>query len=155
MRRPRPSAASRKEQANAWPASQTRSATRRTAQPDRPGEAVEIPAAALPLLRKILDQIAEGRPVAIVADDAELSTQQAAELLGVSRPFLVGLLERGAIPPSAGSEPTDGSSSTRPLMDYKHRADAERLKAMEALAARLKSWAWAIDVAPVIAVHDA
>jgi excisionase family DNA binding protein len=112
----------------------TRSARLELRQPDRPGEAVEIPAAALPLFRKVLDQIAEGRPVAIVADDAELSTQQAAELLGVSRPFLIGLLERGAIPfRRVGAH---RSVRLHDLMDYKRRDDADRFKAMEALAAQ-------------------
>ena len=71
-------------------------------------EAVEIPAAVLPLLRQVLDQIAAGNPVAVVAEDAELSTQQAADSLGVSRPFLVGLLE-AAPSPSGRSAPTAGS----------------------------------------------
>ena len=112
----------------------TRSARLELGEPNGPAEVVEIPAAALPLLRKILDQIAEGHPVAIVADDAELSTQQAAELLGVSRPFLVGLLERGAI--SFRRVGAHRRVRLQDLMDYKRWDDAERLKAMEALAAQ-------------------
>jgi excisionase family DNA binding protein len=99
-----------------------------------PAQVVEIPAAALPLFRRILDEIAEGHPVAVVADDSELSTQQAADLLGVSRPFLVGLLERGAIPfRRVGAH---RRVRLQDLMDYKRRDEAERLKALEALAAQ-------------------
>ena len=115
----------------------SRSARLELRPPDGPGEGVEIPAAALPLLRTILDQIAAGHPVAIVADDAELSTQQAAELLGISRPFLVGLLERGAIP----FRRVGAHRRVRlpDLMDYKRRDEAERLKAMEELAAQAQA----------------
>jgi excisionase family DNA binding protein len=102
--------------------------------PNEPGEVVEIPVAALPLLRQILDEIADGHPVAVVADAAELSTQQAAELLGVSRPFLVGLLERGAIPfRRVGAHRRVRLDD---LMEYKRRDEAERLKALEALSAQ-------------------
>ena len=64
------------------------------------GEEVEatIPAAALRVLRQALAQMAEGHPVTLVPLQAELSTQQAAELLGVSRPYFVKLLEQGRIP---------------------------------------------------------
>ena len=45
----------------------------------------------------MLEEIAEGNAVSVVLVQAELMTQQAAEMLGVSRPFLAGLLE-GALP---------------------------------------------------------
>ena len=64
------------------------------------GEEVEttIPAAALRVLVQALAQMAEGHPVTLIPRQAELSTQQAAELLGVSRPYFVKLLEQGQIP---------------------------------------------------------
>jgi len=101
-------------------------------QANGPEEAVEIPAAALPLLRQVLDAIAEGHPVAVVDDAAELSTEQAAELLGVSGCFLVGLLERGAIPfRQVGDQRW---VRFQDLMDYRRRDEAQRLKALEELA---------------------
>jgi excisionase family DNA binding protein len=57
-----------------------------------------IPAAALRVLTQALAQMAQGHPVTLVPLQAELSTQQGADLLGVSRPYFVKLLEQGRIP---------------------------------------------------------
>ncbi len=56
------------------------------------------PAAATAAMERVLETMAEGGGVAIIALDAELTTQEAADLLGVSRPTLVKLLEDGALP---------------------------------------------------------
>lgn len=61
-------------------------------------EAVTIPRKALELLEFILLSMAEGKTVSLIPSDSELSTQQAADMLNVSRPHLVKLLEQGAIP---------------------------------------------------------
>jgi 3,4-dihydroxy 2-butanone 4-phosphate synthase/GTP cyclohydrolase II len=57
-----------------------------------------LPDPAFRLLLEILNQMARGHVVTVSAIEAELTTQQAAELLGVSRPHLVKLLEQGALP---------------------------------------------------------
>lgn len=59
---------------------------------------VSVPAAALRILIKALASLSEGHSVTLLPLDAYLSTQQAADLLGVSRPYFVKLLEGGKIP---------------------------------------------------------
>jgi excisionase family DNA binding protein len=79
---------------------------RRYVQPDRPlrlylaesAQTLELPSSAVALLMNILEAMAAGQSVTLVPDEAELTTVQAAELLGVSRPFLIKLLEKGALP---------------------------------------------------------
>jgi len=59
---------------------------------------VEIPLKAYQFLHSILSNMAEGKSVVLLPTDAELSTQEAAELLKVSRPHIVKLLEQQKIP---------------------------------------------------------
>lgn len=62
------------------------------------GEFITIPKKALSLLITILSNMSEGKSITIIPTDSELSTQQAADMLNVSRPHLVKLLENNTIP---------------------------------------------------------
>ena len=57
-----------------------------------------VPRVIVRLIAEALSQMAGGKSVSLILLEAEVSTRQAAELLGVSRPYLVKLLERGEIP---------------------------------------------------------
>lgn len=61
-------------------------------------DAITLPASAVRLLIDLLSAMAEGNAVTLIPIHAELTTQQAADLLGVSRPFLVKQLEDRVIP---------------------------------------------------------
>ena len=61
-------------------------------------DALVIPRATVVMFAQILDLLAQGRGVQIIPKEVELSTQQAAVMLNVSRPYLIGLLENGQIP---------------------------------------------------------
>lgn len=67
-----------------------------------PGEAagpkIALPASAIELLQQILAELANGNAVTVAPRHSYVTTQQAADMLNVSRPFLVGLLDDRAIP---------------------------------------------------------
>lgn len=62
------------------------------------GEEMIIPHSLYAVLVQAVKQLMSGRAISIVPVMAELTTQQAADMLNVSRPFVVKLLEEGAIP---------------------------------------------------------
>jgi excisionase family DNA binding protein len=103
-------------------------------QPDNaPEETIAVPLPAFRLLTNILSEMARGNAVTLIPVRSELTTQQAADLLNVSRPFLIELLEKGAIP--FHKVGTHRRILLEDLMAYKQKNDQERLKALEELSA--------------------
>lgn len=92
---------------------------------------VTIPASAVRLLLNILTQMAEGNAVTLIPISAELTTQEAADLLHVSRPFLVRLLEQGEIPHYKVG--THRRIKLTELLAYKKKIEGESKTAREEL----------------------
>lgn len=95
--------------------------------------AIELPPRAVRYLVTILDAMQSGRTVTITPLHTELTTQQAAELLGVSRPFLIQLLEKDTIPFRMVG--THRRLRSEDVIRYKESTDAERRKALDELTA--------------------
>jgi excisionase family DNA binding protein len=98
------------------------------------GEAVELPATVSRLVRQILAEMAQGNPITILAHHTELTTQQAADLLGVSRPFLIEQMEQGRLPFHRVG--THRRVRLRDVLDYKRRIDESRQEALAELTAQ-------------------
>ena len=96
------------------------------------GPDIELPAAAVQLLVHLLTQMAEGNAVTLMPIHAELTTQQAADLLGVSRPFLVKELDEKKLPYRKVG--THRRVLFADLMRYKEAMDAHRHEALDELA---------------------
>lgn len=93
---------------------------------------IDVPTTALRLLVEILDKIAHGQTVRVVADQVVLTTQQAADMLNVSRPHLIKLLESGALPfHKAGKHRRVHLAD---VQAYQQQRDQRRQAAMQALA---------------------
>ena len=95
---------------------------------------LEIPSSAYQLLIDILSQMAQGNAVTLIPIHAELTTQEAADLLNVSRPYLIKLLESKKIPfHKIGRH---RRIRFEDLMNYKNQIDSERMEALDELAAQ-------------------
>ena len=101
---------------------------------------LDLPAGAVALLMDILEAMAAGRGVTIIPENAELTTVQAADILNVSRPFLIRLLETGAIPHRKVGK--HRRIRMEDVIGYKQRIDAER----EAVLDRLTAEAQELDM---------
>ena len=94
---------------------------------------LEVPSSVLAALTRVLDSFAHGEGVALLPAHAELTTQQAADLLNVSRPFLIGLLDAGVI--SHRRVGTHRRVNAVSLARYLREDDARRTAAADELAA--------------------
>ena len=94
-------------------------------------DALVVPRTAAVMFAQILALLASGQGVQIIPDAAELTTQQAADFLNVSRPYLIGLLEADEIPYRMVG--THRRIRFEDLREYRRRDDLKRRQAADEL----------------------
>jgi len=94
-------------------------------------ETIDVPVSAMRMLVEILNQMAQGNAVSIVPIHAELTTQQAADFLNVSRPFVVNLIGQGHL--SYRKVGTHRRVAFEELLRYRKQNQVERMSALDAL----------------------
>ena len=101
----------------------------RLADPD--GNTTEIPESAFNALKLIVQSMARGQTVTVMPHNENLTTQEAADILQVSRPHLIKLLDQGAIPHhKVGSH---RRIPTEDLLAYRRQRDTTRREKLDEL----------------------
>jgi excisionase family DNA binding protein len=96
------------------------------------GVRFNLPKSANALLYRLMNEMAQGNSVAIIPEQAELTTQEAADQINVSRPHLIRLLEDGKIPfHKVGSHRRIKAND---LALFRSHSEEERQRAMDELA---------------------
>ena len=95
------------------------------------GQDLVLPRRALILLRDLLADMAQGDAVAVVPLHAEMTTQQAADILNISRPYLITLLEKGELRYTKVG--THRRIQLKDLMAYKDKIRKQSAEAMDEL----------------------
>ncbi len=99
---------------------------------EKKGTTITVPLSVFRMLLTILTQMAVGNAVTVIPIHSELTTQEAAELLNVSRPYLIQLLEAGKMPYRKVG--TRRKILFQDLIKFKKHDDAERSKILDQLA---------------------
>ena len=94
-------------------------------------ETIRLPRRAVSLLNTILSNMAAGKSMALILSDTSIGTQEAAEFLEVSRPYIVRLLENGEIPFSKVG--THRRIKTSDLVAYQKKMKSTRRKQLNFL----------------------
>lgn len=94
-------------------------------------EPITLPASIFALVVDLLSKLGNGNAVTIVPVEAELTTQQAADYLNVSRPHLIKLLERGSLPFRMVG--THRKVLARDMINYRSKVDGARYEALRAM----------------------
>ena len=96
------------------------------------GERIDLPNTVFEILRRVVTLMAHGQAVTLVPDNQAVTTQRAADILGMSRPFFVKLLETGAM----GYHRVGNQRRVylRDVLAYAQKRDEERRAALDRLS---------------------
>lgn len=95
------------------------------------GKAITIPESVYQVLRQVVHAMALGQAISIAPQEQEMTTQQAADILNVSRPYLIKLLEQGEIP--CIKVGTHRRIRHQDLISYKQQRDTKRSNLLDEL----------------------
>ncbi len=95
------------------------------------GKEIALPESVVELLRQGVHQLAHSQAVTLVPAFRDLTTQQAADILNMSRPYLINLLERGEIPFTRTG--AHRRIHLDDVMRYKAKRDTARRQALDEL----------------------
>jgi excisionase family DNA binding protein len=95
------------------------------------GERIELPGSILDILRKAVGYMSDGHAITLVPDNQMVTTQRAADILGVSRPFFVKLLESGAM--AHHRVGNQRRVTLRDVLEFARKRDRERLASLDRL----------------------
>ena len=101
------------------------------------GEAITIPESVYQVLRQVVHAMALGQAISIAPQEQEMTTQQAADILNVSRPYLIKLLEQGEIPYIKVG--THRRVRSQDLMTYKQQRDIMRREGLKEMSQFLQN----------------
>lgn len=102
----------------------------------RDGVRLELPAPILRLLAGAVRNLRAGKSVVLLPEMESLTTQAAADFLGVSRPFLVALMEKGDLPHHRVG--THRRVYLKDLLDYQRRRDGRRRAVLDDLRSKVE-----------------
>ena len=92
-----------------------------------------LPPSVIHMMQRILTEMAQGNAITVMPMNAELTTQEAADFLNVSRPFIVKQIEAGTIPHRKVG--THRRIGVKDLLTYKHNIDKARHQTLDELTA--------------------
>ena len=96
------------------------------------GEKVKLPATIYEVLKRVVELMADGKAVTVIPDNQVVTTQRAADILGMSRPFFIKLLETGAM--AHHRVGNQRRVYLRDVLQYAHKREQERQAALNRLS---------------------
>ena len=96
------------------------------------GERVEVPGTVYEVLKRAVGFMSHGRAITLVPDDQVVTTQRAADILGMSRPFFIKLLDAGAM--AYHRVGNQRRVALRDVLEFAKKRDEQRLASLDRLA---------------------